>query len=202
MRFANVAGPLALVLLASSYAQAFPWTSSSGHAIQMQSPTDAGSPDSATGRFQGNSVHTWTFTDATGQIGSGNIYLYDNVLVTRMTGTINGQRITFCPNGPTASFCPLRQWTDVNDPAKGQTTIQNPPNAGGANYTYDDIYVFSGNGSGFTGLDTDGLVFSTGSVRSTTNPLRVYNLFVDSLNNAQADLFSNQTSDEGTFTVN
>lgn len=149
-------------------------------------------------------TYNWTFTDQNGQAaGSGKLETSDNIVVTGMSGTLYGKKITFYPNKPQAWTTPIPNGLriDVNTPVPGQSLNQNVPNTTGANVAYDDIYDFA-NGVTYVG----GIMISTGSGAT----LRVYFITRDNQTydiNTPTDFFSinsdgSYASNNGTFTVN
>jgi hypothetical protein len=147
-------------------------------------------------------TYDWSFTDQNGAAaGKGTLDMTDNVVVTKMTGTLYGSAINFYPNKPVAwTSAPRGVTLDSNDPVPGETTAQNVPNTTGANYSYDDIYNFE-NGVTYVG----GILISTGS----GSTLRVYVITRDNSNydiTTPTDFFSinkdgSYSSNNGTFTV-
>ena len=147
--------------------------------------------------------YDWTFKDQSNTvIGSGTLNMTDNIVVSAMAGTINGQKITFYPNHPKpwAKAPPNGLNIQTSNPVPGTSQIVNVPNTTGANVGYDDIYNFN-DGVTYYG----GIAVSTGKAAT----LRVYFLTRDSQNhdiNTPTDLFSinpngSYSQVEGTFSV-
>ncbi len=147
--------------------------------------------------------YNWTFTDQNGTAaGSGTLEMLDNIIVTDMTGTLYGKKITFYQNRSKASSSPPKNGLNIqlDNPVPGESQVVAVPNTTGANYGFDDIYDFN-NGVTYYG----GLLISTGS----GSTLRVYIITRDSQNydiTTPTDFFSidpNGTYEpnNGTFTV-
>ena len=147
-------------------------------------------------------TYNWSFVDqSSNQIGNGTLTTVNNIVVTGMKGTLNGQKITFYQNKPTPwTKTPNNLNLQINNPVPGVTQVVNIPNTTGANIGYDDIYDFN-NGVTYFG----GLCISTGKGAS----LRVSFLTRDSQAydiNTPTDIFSvnpdgSYSQIEGTFSV-
>ena len=147
--------------------------------------------------------YNWTFKDQSNAvIGSGTLNMTDNIVVSAMAGTINGQKITFYPNKPKSWPKPPPNGLNIqtSNPLPGTSQIVGVPNTGGANVGYDDIYNFN-----------DGVTYYGGIAVSTgkTATLRVYFITRDAQNhdiNTPTDLFSinpngSYSQVEGSFSV-
>ncbi len=156
MRVSNVAGPLAAVLLASSSVYAFQVKSSADGQPQQSQP--ATPPTSA--------PWSWAFADSNGNIiGSGSRHMWDNSVVTTMTGTLNGLPIKFWPNNstPWPPHNPSHFTFEISNPGPGFS--QQISLDGGINFGFDDVYQFPGGGPTSTGGVTywGGIFVTTGT---------------------------------------
>ncbi len=147
--------------------------------------------------------YNWSFTDQNGQpAGSGTLEMSFNIIATKMTGTLYGQKITFYQNKEKDWRGPIPNGVNIhcNNPVPGESTLQNVPNTTGANYTYDDIYNFE-NGVTYVG----GILISTGKGPT----LKFYIIGRDNSNydiNTKTNFFSilpdgSYVSNDGVFAV-
>jgi hypothetical protein len=90
----------------------------------------------------------WSFDSFAGLSAHGELTINAEGEVVALTGFVGGQPITlYVPHG----------FSNPNPDFPGAYTLPNAPNTHGASYTYDDYF------SPLTGVDSHGILFSTGT---------------------------------------